>query len=101
MEKIIFAVITALVGVLIWYLKCQTNRSNKREDKRDVRDALREDKILNIMDVTLKNVEKTVRKDSENTEKVEKTMSRLEKTIENHLVHSIDELTSEIRGMKR
>jgi len=101
MEKIIFAVITALIGVLIWYLKAQTNRSNKREDKRDVRDALREDKILNIMDVTLKNVEKTVRKDSENTEKVEKTMSRLEKTIENHLVHSIDKLTSEIRGMKR
>jgi len=100
MEKIIFAVITALVGVLIWYLKAQTNRSNKREDKRDVRDALREDKLLNIMDVTLKNVEKTVRKDSENTEKVEKTVGELKNVISNHLVHSINDLTKEIKKMK-
>jgi len=36
MEKIIFAVITALVGVLIWCLKAQTNCQNKR----DVRDNI-------------------------------------------------------------
>ena len=96
MEKIILTVITALVGVLIWYLKAQTNRNNKREDKRDTRDEKREEKILNIVDVTLKSVERTVMKDSDNTEKVEKTMSDLKDTINNHLVHSINNLTEEV-----
>ena len=99
MEKIIFAVITALVGVLIWYLKAQTNRSNIREDKRDVRDTKREEKILNIVDMSLVNVEKAVRKDSENTEKVERTMNGLKDVITNHLVSSIDKLTTEVRKL--
>ncbi|MBA7575884.1 hypothetical protein ES708_17720 [subsurface metagenome] len=99
MEKIIFAVIIALVGVLIWYLKAQTKRQNIREDKRDERDIKREEKILNIVDVSLVNVEKAVRKDSENTEKVERTMNGLKDVITNHLVSSIDKLTTEVRKL--
>ena len=99
MEKIIISTMTALIGVMVWYLKCQTKRQNIREEKRDERDVKREDRILNIVDVTLKGVEKTVMKDSENTERVEMTINRLENTIENHLVHSIDDLTIEVRKL--
>ena len=100
MNGIIAATITTLVGVMVWYLKCQTKRQNKREDKRDERDAKREEKILNIVDVTLKDVEKSVTKDSENTAKVERTMNKLEGTISNDLVHTIKDLTVEIRKMR-
>lgn len=96
MIGIIAAAMTALVGVVIWYLKQQTKHQIKREDKRDERDAKREEKILDIVDVSLKDMEKTVRKDSDNTEKVVHTMGALKDVIENHLVHSINELTVEV-----
>ena len=99
MLGIIAAAMTALIGVVIWYLKQQTKHQIKREDKRDERDAKREDKILNIVDVSLKDMEKTVRKDSENTEKSTTIMSRLESTIDNHLVSSINELTTEVKKL--
>jgi len=99
MEKIIAWVVTALIGVLIWYLKCQTNRQNEREDKRDKRDAEREDKILNIVDVSLKDLGKTVKEDSDNTANMTKSVYELKDVISNHLVHNIEKLTSEISRM--
>ena len=96
MEKILATALMAVIGVLIWYLKSQTKRQDKREDKRDERDTKREEKVLNIVDSSLKDMEKTVRKDSENTEKVEKTMNGLKNVIVNHLVSSIDKLTTEV-----
>lgn len=44
MEKIIAWVVTALIGVLIWYLKYQTKRQAEREDKHDAIQAKREEK---------------------------------------------------------
>lgn len=92
MEKIIAYVVTVLIGVMIWYLKSQTNRQNEREDKRDERDIKREEKILNIVDGSLKDMKKVVVKDSENTEK-------LTDVISNHLAHNIEKLTNEISRM--
>ena len=99
MIEIISSVIIALVGVLIWYLKAQTNRQNKREDKRDERDADREKAILNIVDSSLKDLGKTVKEDSDNTATMTKSVNKLEEVISNHLVHNIDKLTKEIQNM--
>ena len=99
MIGIIAAAMTALVGVVVWYLKQQTKHQIKREDKRDERDTKREEKILNIVDVSLKDMEKTVSKDSDNTVAMTKSVDSLKTTIDNHLVHSIDNLTVEIKRM--
>ena len=106
MEKIIATALIALIGVMIWYLKCQTKRMNKREDKRDERDAKREDKILDIVNVSLKDMEKTVSKDSENTVAMNDStvamkvsVDELKEVISNHLVHNIEKLTNEISRM--
>ena len=96
MEKTIVAAVVAIIGVLIWYLKCQTKRQNKREDKRDERDAKREDKILNIVDVSLKDLDKTVKENTENTVKMTGSVDDLKDVIGNHLVHNIEKLTNEI-----
>ena len=99
MIEIIGTAIILLIGVLIWYLKCQTNRMNKREDKRDERDAKREDKMLNIVDVTLKGVEKTVAQDSKNTAQSTIAVKELKTVITNHLVHAMENLTKEIHNL--
>ena len=90
-----------VIIAMVWYFWYQTKRQTKREDKREERDAKREEKILHIIDVSLKDMEKTVRKDSENTEKVENTISGLKNAIENHLVHSIKRLTAEILKLNK
>ena len=47
----------------------------------------------------VKKMKEIVETDSDNTVKVNETMSKLEKTIENHLAHSIDNLTTEVRKL--
>ena len=44
-------------------------------------------------------MEKTVSKDSDNTETMTKSVDELKDVISNHLVHSVDELTQEIKRM--
>ena len=44
MIRIVAGSVTALVGVMIWYLKYQTKRQAEREDSRDVIQAKREEK---------------------------------------------------------
>ena len=41
-------------------------------------------------------MDETIQKDSENTEKVGEAVNSLKDTIDNHLVHSIDKLTTEV-----
>ena len=57
--------------------------------------------VLFYMDFRKKidRMEKTVDKDSANTAEVNKTMKGLKNVIENHLVHSIDKLTTEVRKL--
>lgn len=85
-----------IAGVLAWFLWHTTKQNTKRETARETRDAKREEKILNIVDTSLKDMDKTVTKDSENTEQVKISIDKLEDTISNHLVHSIDKLTTEV-----
>jgi len=90
-----------IMGALAWFLWFTTKQNNKREVARETRDCKREEKILNIMDTSIKDMQETVKRDSENTEKVEKVMTRLDNTINNHLVHSIEGLTKEIKKMNQ
>ena len=41
-------------------------------------------------------MDETIQKDSENTEKVGEAVNSLKDIIDNHLVHSIDKLTTEV-----
>ena len=93
MEKIIYAVITALIGVLIWYLKAQTNRQNKREDKRDVRDTKREDKIMEIVDTSLKHIELTSTENKALNKQIAVIQERTFKAIHEHKKESREALT--------
>ena len=79
-----------IAGVLAWYLWYSTKQNTKRE----IRDEKREEKILNIVDTSLKDMEKTVSQDSRNT-------ADLKDVISNHLVHSVNSLTTEIRKMNK
>ena len=81
MEKIIAWMVTVLVGALIWYLKSQTKRQNEREDKREERDTKREEKILNIVDTSLKDMEKTVSTDTQNTAKMTASVKDLKEVV--------------------
>ena len=47
----------------------------------------------------LDKLDKTVTKDSDNTEKMTKSVDKLTDVISNHLVHNIDKLTTEISRM--
>jgi len=85
MEKILAGAIMILIGALIWYLKYQTKQQTKREDK-----------ILNIVDTSLKDMEETVSRDADNTEEMTKSVGELKNVIGNHLVHNIEKLTTEI-----
>lgn len=80
---IIGTVITMIVGALVWHLKSQTKHQNKRDDRREVRDAKREDRLVNIVDETLKT----------NTEST-KTLTSV---IKNDLVHVLGDLKEEIK----
>ena len=47
----------------------------------------------------LDKIDATVIKDSENTAKVEVAVDKLTDVISNHLVHTIEDLTGEVRRM--
>ena len=52
-----------VAGVLlmlgVWYFITQVKRQAKREDNREKRDIIREDKVMNWVDTTLKTIETT------------------------------------------
>ena len=63
-----------IAGVAIltfaWYLYHQTKASSKREDKRDERQAIREDKVLDMLAVSMKNLEIHTIKNKELNKKI-------------------------------
>jgi len=76
--QIMASVITVIVGALVWYLKIQTKHQNTRDDRREVRDEKRENRLIVIVDETLKT----------NTE----STNKLSRVIENDLVHVLKDL---------
>lgn len=101
MTAIIAAAMTALVGVVVWYLKQQTKHQIKREVKRDERDEKREDKVLNMMDTSLKNIEVATIKNKSLNKQIAVIQERTLNTMEAHKTESeahSRELTAIIRN---
>ena len=94
-----------VVGVfsimLAWYLWHQTRAQANRESKREERDAKREDKVLNMMDTSLKNIEIATVKNKSLNKQIAVIQERTLKTMEAHKgeseAHS-RELTAIIRN---
>ena len=85
-----------VAGVLLmlggWYFINQVNRQAKREDNREERDAIREEKVLNMMDTSLKTIEITTTKNKALNkqiamaqERIVSSMSDMEQAIRNTL----------------
>ena len=70
-----------VAGVLLmlggWYFIHQVNRQSKREDKREARDIVREDKIINMMDTSLKTIEVTTTKNKALNKQIAMTQERI------------------------
>lgn len=85
-----------VAGVLLmlggWYFINQVNRQAKREDNREERDVLREDKILNMVDSSLRTIEVTTTKNKAlnkqiagTQERIANSMDKIEQAIRNTL----------------
>ena len=70
-----------VAGVLLmlggWYFINQVKRQAKREDKREERDIAREDKVMDMVDVTLKNIEITTMKNKALNKQIVLTQERI------------------------
>ena len=94
-----------VAGVLLmlggWYFVNQVKRQAIREDKREVRDEKREDKIVGMMDTSLKNIEIATIKNKSLNKQIAVIQERTLKTMEAHKKESeahSRELTAIIRN---
>ena len=87
--------------IIAWYLWHQTRTQTDREKKREVRDEKREDKVLNMMDTSLKNIETATIKNKSLNKQIAIIQERTLRTMEVHKgeseAHS-RELTAIIRN---
>jgi len=111
MEKIIYAVITVIVGALVWYLKYQTKRQsiredkydeerNKRQEKRDKEQKEERDYYRNL----ITNDMETLHKDSLKNADLNNQSIRLLKDIggnQNKLCKLIESVDRKINGEKK
>ena len=81
-----------VAGVLLmlggWYFIHQVNRQAKREDKREERDVVREEKILDMVDTSLKNIEVTTSKNKVLNKQIAVIQERTLKVMDAHRVES-------------
>ena len=84
-----------VVGVfaiaMVWYLWHTTRRQANREDKREERDAKREEKVLNMVDSSLKTIEVTTTKN--------KALNKQIAVIQERTLKAMDEHTGESRNV--
>lgn len=94
-----------VVGVfsitMAWYLWHHARTQADREAKREVRDTKREDKVLNMMDTSLKNIEIATVKNKSLNREIAVIQERTLKTMDAHKTESeahSRELTAIIRN---
>lgn len=77
-----------IAGVAIltfsWYLYHQTKSASKREDKREERQAVREDKVLDMLAVSMKNLEIHTVKNKELNKKIASIQKETLDSIKKH-----------------
>ena len=81
-ETLGVAGILLMLGV--WYFVHQVNRQNKREDKREERDVKREEKVLDMVDSSLKTIETTTTKNKALNKQIAVIQERTLKVMEKH-----------------
>lgn len=81
-ETLGVAGILLMLGV--WYFVHQVNRQNKREDKREERDVKREEKVLDMVDSSLKTIETTTTKNRALNKQIAVIQERTLKVMEKH-----------------
>lgn len=94
-----------IAGVAIltfsWYLYHQTKASSKREDKREVRDTKREEKVLDMVDSSLKTIEITTTKNKALNKQIAVIQERTLKVMDKHRLEATEhnkEITEIIRN---
>ena len=92
-----------IVGVfgiaLAWYLWYTTRRQAIREDKREARDEKREDKVLNMVDTSLKNIEIVTMKNKTLNKQIAVIQERTLKAIDEHKVENRDAFSKLVRAI--
>ena len=91
---IIATAMIAIIGVLIWYLKYQTKRSAKREDKHDAEQ--KEERLYNRG--IIKGELKTLHQDSIKTAELSRKSIALQKSIGNKTITALNDLCNKING---
>ena len=81
-ETLGVAGILLMLGV--WYFIHQVNRQNRREDKREARDVKREDKVMDMVDTSLKTIETTTTKNKALNKQIAVIQERTLKMIDKH-----------------
>ena len=94
MNLITTGIVSAIIGVLIWYLKYQTKRQADREDKHDA--AQKEEREYNrgIIKVELN----TLHKDSVKSAELTRKGLALQKSMAGKTITALNELCKKING---
>ena len=90
-----------LLFLVVWYFYSQVRRQNKREDKRETRQETREDKILNIVDTSLKNIETTTTENKKLNKDIAVIMSQNLTKLEKHDTMSTEAWSKMLTGFDR
>lgn len=97
MLGIIAGAVTALIGVMIWYLKYQTRRQAKREDKHD---AIQKD-LIEFSQGLVKNELKLLHKDSATNARLNRKSIRLIKVLSEYLNRYFNGCTDKVNFRKK
>ena len=83
-----------VVGVfsimMAWYLWYQTKHTTKREDKREERDTKREEKVLNMVDTSLRTIETTTTKNKALNKQIAVIQERTLQAVDAHRLEATE-----------
>ena len=91
---IIAAAMTAIIGVMVWYLKYTTRRSAKREDKHD---AIQKEERLFYRGLVTNDL-KELHQDSVKNADLNKKSIALQKSFGNKTIAALNDLCNKING---
>ena len=96
MLGIIAGAVTALIGVMVWYLKYQTRRQAKREDKHD---AIQREERLFYRDLVTNDLKELHQDNRKNTELNKKSIT-LQKSIADKTITALNIIAEKLNGGK-
>ena len=97
MIGIIAAALTALISVMVWYLKYQTKRQAKREDKHD---AIQREERLFYRDLVTNDL-KELHQDSVRNADLNKKSIALQKSIAGKTISALNVICEKLNGTEK